>query len=62
MIALPGITEELQRKVQAFLTAGKTGNITLNIKDGRVLSWQFAEFGRVPDREVDKNTKASYIR
>ena len=45
-ITLPGITEELLRKFQDFLSDEKTGNITFNVKDGRILSWQFTEFGR----------------
>ena len=52
---LPGITEELRGKFQAFLSAGKTGNITFNVKDGRVLSWQFTEFGR-PCIDKDVNS------
>lgn len=54
MIALPGITDELRAKLREFMSAGKTGNITLNVKDGRVMSWQFAEFGRPSNGNVDK--------
>lgn len=52
-----GLTDELQGKILDFLVAGKTGNITLNVKDGRVLSWQFAEFGRPSNGNVDKEPK-----
>ena len=52
---LTGITEELRRKFQDFLAAEKTGNITFNVKDGRVLSWQFTEFGR-PCIDKDLNS------
>ena len=57
MIALPGISEELRVKVQGFLASGKTGNITLNVKEGRILSWQFAEFGRPSDSPLDNGAK-----
>ena len=59
MIPLPGITDELRAKVQVFLSTGKTGNITLNVKDGQVLSWQFTEFGRPSNGEVDNIRKAT---
>ena len=59
MIALSGITDELRAKVQVFLSAGKTGNITLNVKDGQVLSWQFTEFGRPSNGDVDNIRKAT---
>ena len=49
-----GLTAELQQKILDFLWVRKTGNITLNVKDGHVLSWQFTEFGRVSSGSIDK--------
>ena len=57
MIQLLSISEELRIKVQNFLASGKTGNITLNVKEGRILSWQFAEFGRASDSRLDNDAK-----
>ena len=54
-----GLSDTLQKKVLAFLCAGKTGNITFNVKDGRVLSWQFTEFGRPC---IDKDVNFHHTR
>ena len=54
-----GLSDTLQKKVLDFLWARKTGNITLNVKDGQVLSWQFTEFGRPSNGDVDNIRKAT---
>jgi hypothetical protein len=41
------IPPEAYERIRAFLLARKTGNITLDVKEGQVLSWQFTERGRV---------------
>lgn len=51
------LPEVLVRKLHDFLAAAKTGNVTLDIKEGRILSWKMTEYGRVndpPDRELTK--------
>ena len=57
-----GLRDELQAKILDFLSSGKTGNITLNVKDGQVMSWQFAEFGRPSNGHIDKFKRLSENR
>lgn len=42
---LPAI---VTRKVADFLAAGTTGQIILDVKDGRILAYKLTEAGRVP--------------
>lgn len=42
-------------KIAAFLQAGTTGQIVLDVKDGRVLAFKLTEAGRVPAEQVDRN-------
>jgi hypothetical protein len=56
MIATVGIPKGLMDKLYLFLNAGHTGNVVLDIKDGRVLSWKVTEFGRIPTNKIDKET------
>lgn len=45
----------LWEKVSAFLTAKKTGQLVLDIKDGRILAYKLTEAGRVQyDDEAQK--------
>jgi hypothetical protein len=41
------IPPEAFERIKAFLMAGKTGNIQLDVKQGQVLSWKVTEHGRV---------------
>lgn len=40
-------------KIAAFLQAGTTGQIVLDVKEGRVLAFKLTEAGRVPACELD---------
>lgn len=51
MIAIP---PELLEKIQRFLLADKTGNVTFDIKEGRIMSWKITEHGRLCTPQVDK--------
>ena len=53
----PGVPVELAEKLREFLSAGKTGNITLNVKDGRIVGWQLTEFGRPSNGHIDNSMK-----
>ena len=44
------IPAEFWRRLEAYLQAGNHGNVTLNIKDGKVISWQLTEIGRIDKR------------
>lgn len=46
------IPVEVLDKIREFLAAGKTGSVTLDIKEGRILAWKVTEHGRVPN--IDK--------
>mgnify|MGYP003144232001 CR=1 FL=1 len=48
-IAVPS---ELLDKIREFLYADKTGNVTMDIKEGRILSWKITEHGRVQARNL----------
>jgi len=41
------IPAELWAKLDEYLGAGKHGNVTLNIKGGKIISWQLTEIGRI---------------
>jgi len=56
MITTVGLPEILLSRLRQFLEAGHTGNVVLDIKDGRVLSWKVTEFGRIPTNKIDKET------
>ena len=43
----PPIPAEVWERIVEFLDAGKTGSVTLDVKDGRVLAWKVTEAGRV---------------
>ena len=43
----------VQRKISAFLAAGNTGKITLNVKEGRVLAYEITDTGRVSALDLD---------
>ena len=51
----PGVPIELAEKLREFLSAGKTGNITLNVKDGRIVGWQLTEFGHPSKGHIDNS-------
>jgi len=44
---MTGLPEQVQEKLVVFLREGKTGNVTLDIKDGRILAWKITEAGRI---------------
>lgn len=46
-------------KITAFLAAGTTGQIILDVKEGRVLAYKLTEAGRVPV-DVDKSELPSH--
>lgn len=41
------IPHELMAKIREFMLANKTGNVTLDVKEGQVLSWKITEHGRL---------------
>jgi hypothetical protein len=45
-------------RIRDFLLARKTGNITLDIKEGAVLSWKVTKYGRVAE---ESQTRRPYI-
>lgn len=49
MITTVEIPVELMVKIREFLLASKTGNITLSIKDGKVMSWKVEEHCRLTE-------------
>lgn len=48
--ALPPV---VRQKIAAFLAAGRTGQIVLDVKEGRVLAYKLTEAGRVPAGDAD---------
>lgn len=48
---IPALVSE---KIMRFLNAGHTGQVTLHIKDGRILGWELKECGRLNDHEIDR--------
>jgi hypothetical protein len=49
----PSFQDKASRKVAAFLAAGATGKIVLNVKDGRILAYEITEAGRISGAELD---------
>jgi len=47
----PTIPDALLRRVEAFLSAGTTGQIVWHVKDGRILKCEVLESYRVVDDE-----------
>lgn len=47
------LPDVVARKVAAFLAAGTTGQIVLDVKEGRVLAYKLTEAGRVPASDLD---------
>ena len=43
----PPIPAEVWERIREFLGASKTGSVTLDVKDGKVLAWKLTEAGRV---------------
>lgn len=39
----------VEHRLLEFLSAGKTGSLTVEIRNGRVLGWKITESGRIPD-------------
>lgn len=50
------IPPDLWERIKAFCASGKTGQIVLDAKEGRILAWKITESGRVADTLLD--TKA----
>lgn len=48
----PGLPVMVLTKIAAFLAAGTTGQIVLDVKEGRVLAYKLTESGRVAG-EID---------
>lgn len=44
------LPEEIDARLAEFLKAGRTGNVLLDIKDGRIVAWKVTESGRVDTR------------
>ena len=53
MITTIGMPRNLMDRIQEFLQAGHSGNVQLDIKDGRILSWKVTEYGKVHTSQVD---------
>lgn len=51
--AEPALPPTVARKIAAFLAAGTTGQIVLDIKHGQVHAFKLTEAGRVPAAELD---------
>jgi len=49
------VPKEVWARMTAFLEAGKTGSIVLDIKEGQVLAWKVIESGRVHNYKFDKD-------
>lgn len=49
------VPPEVRRRIALFLAAGLTGQITLDVKEGRVLAYRLTECGRVDRRRLDEN-------
>ena len=47
------LPDVVARKVAEFLAAGTTGQIVLDVKEGRVLAYKLTEAGRVPAADLD---------
>lgn len=43
----------LMMKIREFLADNKTGNVTLDIKHGKIVSWKIAEYERLYSGRVD---------
>ena len=41
------IPVELFERMREYMAAGKHGNITWNMKNGRIISWSLTEVGRI---------------
>ena len=46
------VPPELLDKIREFLSSDKTGNVTMDIKEGRILSWKITKHGRVQARNL----------
>lgn len=51
----PSLPPVVWRKIAAFLAAGTTGQIVLDVKEGRILAYKLTESGRVPAGEIDSH-------
>lgn len=49
-----GLPSVVLAKIAQFLSAGTTGQIVLDVKEGRVLAYKLTEAGRVHS-EIDRN-------
>lgn len=47
----------VRQKIDAFLEAGHTGQIVLDVKEGRVLAYKLTESGRVSATELDNTPR-----
>jgi hypothetical protein len=54
VVPLPTVVRE---KIADFLEAGNTGQIVLDIKEGRVLAYKLTESGRVSATELDNTPR-----
>jgi hypothetical protein len=50
----PGLPVVVLSKIATFLAAGTTGQIVLDVKEGRILAYKLTESGRVGN-EIDSN-------
>ena len=41
------IPPDLLDAIRQYMAAGKHGNITLNVKNGQIVSWSLTEIGRI---------------
>lgn len=53
------IPPDVRRKIALFLAAGLTGQIVLDIKEGRILGYRMTECGRVPRSPLDIDTDSA---
>ena len=49
------VPKDVWTRMIAFLEAGKTGSLVLDIKEGQVLAWKVIESGRVHNYKFDKD-------
>ena len=52
----PPIPNEVWQLIREFLAEGKTGSVTLDVKDGCVLAYKITEAGRVQEAPVRKES------
>lgn len=47
------LPSQITERVVAFLRAGGTGKLQLDISQGRIVGWQLTEGGRIGERQIE---------